>query len=121
MQSNAQAEAYSLPSKTNSPAPSKKTVVVQRLIVLFSAYRLDQYSDPEGFKINIGLVLEQYPIDTIRFVTDPRTGIQRTHEWPPSVANVVTACESHVANVAKQARFRNWGKRDDLLEAPRED
>jgi hypothetical protein len=83
--------------------------------ILFRSYRIDQYDDPEGFKDNIGLVLEQYPIDTIRFVTDPRTGIQRTHEWPPSVANVVTACESHVANVAKQARFRNWGKSETLM------
>jgi hypothetical protein len=88
---------------------------VQGMKALFSAYRLDQYSDPEGFYVNIGLVLEQYPIDTIRFVTDPRTGIQRTHEWPPSVANVVPACESHVANVAKQARFRNWGKSETLI------
>jgi hypothetical protein len=91
--------------------------------VLFSAYRLNQYADPEGFKLNIGLVLEQYPIETIRFVCDPRTGVQRTSEWPPSVANMVTACEAHIASVAKLARFENWGKRaaeEFMLEGPQE-
>lgn len=89
--------------------------------VLFSAYRLDQYTDPEGFKLNIGLVLEQYPIETIKFVTDPRTGVQRRHEWPPSIKNVVDACDSHMGQAAMQHRFRNWGKGNDLmLEGPRE-
>lgn len=91
--------------------------------ILFSAYRIDQYSDPEGFKVNIGLVLEQYPAETIRFVTDPRTGVQRRHEWPPSVKNVVDACDQHMHDLATQHRFRNWGKPDALtlkLQGPKE-
>jgi hypothetical protein len=92
------------------------------MAILFSAYRLDQYSDPEGFKTNIGLVLEQYPIDTIKFVTDPGTGIQRRCTFPPSVKEVVDACDSHLNHLANVDRFKNWGKRDvALLEAPRED
>jgi hypothetical protein len=91
------------------------------MAILFSAYRLDQYNDPEGFKVNIGMVLEQYPIDTIRFVTDPRTGVQRRHEWPPSVKNVVDACDQHMHEQAKAHRFANWGKSNDLmLEGPQE-
>jgi hypothetical protein len=83
--------------------------------VLFNAYRLDQYTDPEGFKLSIGLVLEQYPIDTIKFVTDPRTGIQRRCTFPPGVKEVVEACDQHIYEVARTKRFQNWGKSNDLM------
>jgi hypothetical protein len=87
--------------------------------ILFSSYRIDQYSDPEGFKLNIGLVLEQYGEDTIRFVTDPRTGVQRKHDWPPTVKNVVDACDQHVHEKARAHRFKNWGKGNDpMIEGP---
>jgi hypothetical protein len=90
--------------------------------ILFSSYRLDQFSDPEGFHANIGMVLEQYPIDTIKFVTDPRTGIQRRCKWPPTVAEVVDACEEHLRSIANAHRFATWGKGNErLLEAPRQD
>jgi hypothetical protein len=87
---------------------------------LFSAYRLDQYSDPEGFKVNIGLVLEQYPIDTIQFVTDPRTGVQRRCTFPPSVKEVVDACDQHRQSIARTEQFKNFGKRTPMIEGPRE-
>jgi hypothetical protein len=83
--------------------------------ILFSAYRIDQYSDPEGFKVNIGLVLEQYPLDTIRFVTDPRTGVQRRCNWPPSVKEVVDAGDQHMRDKATAHRFKNWGKSNDAM------
>jgi hypothetical protein len=86
--------------------------------VLFGSYRLDQYSDPEMFKVNIGMVLEQYPIDTVRFVTDPRTGIQRRCNWPPTVKEVVDACDQHIQASARTARYRNWGKRN-AIEGPK--
>jgi hypothetical protein len=86
--------------------------------VLFSAYRIDQYTDPEGFKLNIGLVLEQYPAETIMFVTDPRTGVQRRHEWPPSVKSVVDACDQHINEQAKVIRYANWGKNTPMLGRP---
>lgn len=87
--------------------------------VLFSAYRLDQFTDPDAFMVNIGAVLEQYPVETIRFVTDPRTGVQRRCKFPPTVAEAVDACNEHRANVAKTDRFNTWGKRD-AIEGPQE-
>jgi hypothetical protein len=85
MENLKQPEASSTPSTTTSGAQLKKLTVLHGMKILFSAYRLDQFTDPEGFKLNIGLMLEQYPIDTIRFVTDPRTGVQRHCAFPPSV------------------------------------
>ena len=122
------AEAASHQSTTESPEPLKKLTVLQCMKVLFSSYRVDQYSDPEGFKVNIGLVLEQYPDETIRFVTDPRTGVQRRCAWPPSVKEVVDACDAHMQHKANVERFKNWGGPHrgsgplgrEQIEAPRE-
>jgi hypothetical protein len=110
----------STPSTQSSQGQSKKTLVLQGMKILFSAYRIDQYSDPDGFKLNVGLVLEQYPAETIRFVTDPRTGVQRRHDWPPSVKNVVDACDQHMRETAMRRRYDNWGRGNLMLDAPRE-
>lgn len=78
--------------------------------IIFSAYRTDQYSDPEGYMASLGAVLEQYPNDVIVYVTDPRTGIQRKAKWPPTISEIVEACDERVVYLAEQDRFRNWGK-----------
>lgn len=90
--------------------------------MLFSAYRTDQYADPDGFLTSLGAVLEQYPNEVIIYVTDPRTGVQRGQKWPPTIAEIVEACDNRAAELHRYDRFRNWGKSDDppALEAPRE-
>jgi hypothetical protein len=80
--------------------------------ILFSAYRSDQYADPDGFLASLGAVLEQYPNDVIIYITDPRTGVQRGKIFPPTIAEIVAACDARIADLARQERFRNWGKPD---------
>lgn len=70
-------------------------------LAVFSAYRADQYSDPESFKISLGAVLEQYPDEVITYVCDPRTGIQRRLKWPPTISEMVEACDDHRAFLEK--------------------
>ena len=53
--------------------------------------------------VSLGAVLEQFPDEVIMYITDPRTGIQRRSEWPPSLAKVVEACEEH-QDFLKRAR-----------------
>jgi hypothetical protein len=70
---------------------------------------------------SVGLVLEQYPDDVIMYVTDPRTGIQRTSTFPPSIAEIVAACDARVEWLNRRERYRNWGKDNvQVLESPRE-
>lgn len=64
---------------------------IERLI---SAYRKDDWADPKGFVVQLGAVLEDYPITIVDQVTHPKTGIQRTCKFPPSIAEVVEACEA---------------------------
>lgn len=45
--------------------------------------------------ISLGAVLEQFPEEVVVYVTDPRTGIQRRSKWPPTISEVLEACEAH--------------------------
>ena len=88
--------------------------------MLFGAYRADQYADPDGFMIQLGMVLEQYSDEIVVYVTDPRTGVQRDSVWPPSIAEVVRACNACHAELQRIERFRNWGRNNDRkLESPK--
>lgn len=67
--------------------------------------------------------MEQYPNEVVIYVTDPRTGVQRGQKFPPTISEIVEACDGRVAELHRNERFRNWGKPDGptALEAPRED
>lgn len=73
---------------------------------IFSAYRTDQYADPEGFLHQLGAVLEEFPDEVITHVSDPRTGVQRRSEWPPTIAKIVAACEDHAAYLDRMRKPR---------------
>lgn len=51
--------------------------------------------------VSLGAVLEQFPDEVITYISDPRTGIQRRSEWPPTISKVVDACEQHQDFLAK--------------------
>lgn len=89
--------------------------------MLYSAYRTDQYADPEGFMASLGLVFSQYPDDVIVYVTDPRTGVQRGKVFPPSIAEIVGACDARLADKERMRRYMNWGRNEPtpLLEGPK--
>lgn len=76
-------------------------------LALFSSYRNDQYADAEGFKTCLGAVLEGFPDEVIRYVCDPRTGLQRRMKWPPTISEVVEACEEHQEYLRKAKASRH--------------
>jgi hypothetical protein len=63
--------------------------------MLFSAYRKDDFSDPEGFVTQLGAILCDFEEDVVAYVTSPKTGIQRRSKWPPSISEILEACEQH--------------------------
>jgi len=91
--------------------------------MLLSSYRLDQFSDADGYAANVVTVLESYPEEVVLYVTDPRTGIQRACKWPPTIAEIVCACEVQMQHIAKLKRLQSPRKREDLalLGPPREE
>lgn len=76
--------------------------------MLLSAYRRDDYADPRGFVTQLGVVLEKYPEWVVRYVTSPDTGIQRRQKFPPSIAEVVSACEEVYAG---ERYTQEWDER----------
>lgn len=72
--------------------------------------------------LQLGMVLERYSDDVIRAVSDPRTGIQRRCKFPPSIAEVVEACEAEATSIATRARYASMPRPAPraLLEGPRE-
>ena len=120
LQLDLKAGVSSQPSTARSA--SRKTLILQRQRILFSAFRSDQYSDPEGYLASLGMVLEQYPDDVIVYITDPRTGVQRACRWPPTISEIVEACDRRMQDQARTKRLQNWGKNEvPQLEPPRED
>ena len=79
---------------------------MRSLLALFSSYRLDQYADPDSFKTVIGAVLEGYQSDVVIYVCDPRTGIQRRCKFPPTVSEIVEACDDHRDFLARAGRTK---------------
>lgn len=49
------------------------------------------------------MVLEQYPNEVILYITDPRTGVQRHCKWPPTIAEIIEACDKRMQHLAKMA------------------
>jgi hypothetical protein len=95
---------------------SRESLILRCQRIIFSAYRTDQYSDPEGYMASLGAVLEQYPNEVIVYVTDPRTGIQRKSKWPPTIAEIVGACDERAAHLRDMERYANWGKGNTPLQ-----
>jgi hypothetical protein len=98
-------------SAENSQSLSRKALILRCQLALFSAYRTDQYADPEGFKNSLGAVLEDFSDEVIVYVCDPRTGLQRRMKWPPTISEVVEACEDHRDHLKRVRTAHPAGKR----------
>lgn len=75
--------------------------------MLLSAYRRDDYADPDAFVAQLGAVLQGYSEAIIAHVTSPQTGLQRTCKFPPSIAEVVEACEQEATRRHRQEERRD--------------
>lgn len=51
--------------------------------------------------LSVGAVLEQFPDEVITYITSPRTGIQRRLKWPPTINEIVEACEQQMAHLER--------------------
>jgi hypothetical protein len=86
------------------------------------AYPTTDYEEPTGALKSYVSVLEDYSDAIIRFVTSPKTGLQRRSKFAPRLAELVTACDEAAAYIAKVDRFQNWGSQNEQLaiEGPQE-
>src|SRR5262245_11889417 len=74
-------------------APNRSHWISRRAQMVFGSYRKDDFADPEGFLVQLGMVLERYDDKIIETVTSPLSGIQRECKFPPSIAEFVEFCD----------------------------
>lgn len=69
--------------------------------------------NPDAYAAAIGAALSGYPLGVMRECIDPRTGLAREREYPPTVAAVVEWCDKrlsfHQALASYQGRARQQG------------
>lgn len=100
-------------------ARDRSAWITSRAELLFGAYRRDEFADPESFVRQVGMVLERYDDEVIEHITSPLTGVQRKCKFPPSIAEIVEACdaERHSQTYAAQYDRRSTeqlqGRADD--------
>lgn len=78
---------------TDSNNTSRAMMITQAARLIFSAYRKDDFADPETFVFQLGIILGRYPDDVIVQLSDPLIGIQRRRKRAPSLADIVEACD----------------------------
>jgi hypothetical protein len=79
---------------------------------LSKCWRKDEAHDPETFGLAVAAVFTLYSPDVVQFVCDPRTGLPKTHKWPPAISEVHDACRERIGDLARVKRFQNWGQPD---------
>lgn len=102
-------QAIQNPSSERSPK-CEPNWLAEKMAVLFSAYRLDNYPDPKGFMAQAGMVLERYDPQVVAMVTSPLTGIQRKCKFPPTIAELVEECDRVAVELVDTERRRNAPK-----------
>jgi hypothetical protein len=58
-------------------------------------------ADPKTFLAGVVAVLERYDEATVESVIDPRGGLPSRHQFPPSIADVKSACDTEAMSRAK--------------------
>jgi hypothetical protein len=88
-----------------SKKSSRTKWITNRALMIFSAYRRDDFAEPELFLTQLGAVLEKYSDVIVNQVTNPYTGIQRQSKFPPTIAEVVDLCDYEVERADRLKRY----------------
>lgn len=81
-------------------------MVTRAIKLIFSAYRKDDYADAKGFVAQLGTILQSYPASVVDFISSPMTGIQRKSKFPPSIAEIVEACNDRLGYEVAMEKMR---------------
>lgn len=110
-----------------NPHRSKPEFAAERAKILFGQYRRGDANDPEIYVASITAVLTDYCPETVRLVTDPRTGIatyEKFRIWMPNPGELKAACEDIEAPARRererQASIDRYKQENALLEDHRE-
>lgn len=65
-------------------------------------------ANPEIYMAGIGAVLAGYPLAVVQECVDPRLGLARNREFPPTIAAVVEWCDTCKSGYESSAKIKDW-------------
>lgn len=77
---------------TSSDSSARHAEIAKFAKLLLGCYRTGEANDPEVYTAAVIAILSTFPIDIVRQVVDPRTGIPSRVKWLPSPSEVMEAC-----------------------------
>lgn len=98
-------EVASSTPQTGYSGLSRAAQIAAAVKRIYSAYRRDQWDDPELFVTQVGTVLNSYSLPVIDYISHPLTGIQIKSEFPPTLKQVKDACDEEQARRDRLAKF----------------
>ena len=75
-------------------------------------------ADPETYAGSLAAVLAQYPLGLVHECVDPRTGLARVREFPPTVAILVDWLDARLKHHQLMASYRVALPRPELPDDP---
>lgn len=85
-----------------STSPQQALTLTKRLL---GAWPHANPPDPIGYARSIAETLSQYPLGLVEECCDPRTGLAKAREFPPTVASIVEFCDRRLAYHRGMARW----------------
>lgn len=80
-----------------TPKQKRMAWIANHARLIYSAYRKDEFADPNSFLGQLGAVLERYPDWVIVQVCKSTSCIQLRYKTPPPMAAVAEACDAELA------------------------
>ena len=72
---------------------------------LLGCFRAGDANDPETYTAAVIAVLNRYPIEVIREVTEPATGLPSISKWLPTISEIRNECDVLVGRIETRARL----------------
>jgi hypothetical protein len=89
--------------------------------LLLGCYRTGDANDPEVYSDAVIAVLSDYPLEIIKRVVDPRSGIPSVCSWLPTIAEIKKALEAEMAPIRREEDRREREQLYRLQQEPEPD
>lgn len=107
-------------SPSSTPPPPTNMPEIARLArLLVGCYRTGDANDPEVYIGAVIAVLSRYPVEIVKAVVDPCSGIPSQIKWLPSIQEIKAACEDEKARTAVWRDVWTERSREQLAERKR--
>jgi len=106
---------------TQRALSEKRLETTKHARLLLGCFRTGDANDPEVYTAGVIAVLSSYPMEVVRLVCDPRSGLPSKVKWLPTIAEIRDECEAWHAPmrraVAREENIKQQLEERERLEA----